>query len=122
MAYIRLRSVAPGTLTNRGDKSRVGHAWVEISPTPGILADRGMLESYDFPRRPVQRLVDLQPIARQLAAERAGAEAQGRSDGRQAHTLQPHRRQRHALFSLHLLESSGHLHTLPDEQGVALQI
>jgi hypothetical protein len=42
MAYIRLRSVAPGTLTNRGEKSYFGHAWVEISPTPGIPADRGM--------------------------------------------------------------------------------
>ena len=34
----------------------------------------------------------------------AGAAAQGRSDGSQAHALQPHRRQRNALFSLHLLE------------------
>jgi hypothetical protein len=74
-----------------------------------------------FTRRSVQRLVDLQQTARQLAAERAGAEAQGRSDGGQTHVLQPHRRQRHARFSLHLLESSGHLYTLPDEQGVALQ-
>ncbi|MEK8024860.1 hypothetical protein, partial [Pseudaquabacterium rugosum] len=28
--------------------------------------------------------------------------------------LLPQRRQRHALFGLHLLESSRHLHTLPD--------
>lgn len=61
-------------------------------------------------------------VTRQLAAEGAGAAAQGRFNGSQAHALQPHRRQRHALFSLHLLESSGHLHTLPDGQGVALQI
>jgi hypothetical protein len=52
-------------------------------------------------------------IARQLAAEGAGAAPQGGADGSQAHALQPHRRQHHALFSLHLLESSRHLHTLP---------
>jgi hypothetical protein len=48
MACIRLRPVAPETLTNRGEKSYFGHASVEISPTPGIPADRGMWESYGF--------------------------------------------------------------------------
>jgi len=61
-------------------------------------------------------------IARQLAAECAGAAAQSSSDGPQAHALQPHGRERRALVSLHLLESSGHLHNLPDGEGVALQI
>lgn len=61
-------------------------------------------------------------IVRQFAGMSAGAAAQGRSDGWKAHALQPHHRQRHALFSLNLLESPVHLHTLPVRRGVAGQI
>jgi hypothetical protein len=52
-------------------------------------------------------------ILRQLVAVGAGAVAQCSSDGSQPHALQPHRGQNHALMSFHLLDSSGHLHTLP---------
>jgi hypothetical protein len=48
MAYIRLRSVAIGTPKENGGRSNWGHAWVEISPIPGIPADLGMWESYGF--------------------------------------------------------------------------
>lgn len=51
-----------------------------------------------------------------LAVERFNAPAP------QGHPLQLHRRQRHALFGLHLLEFSSHRYTLPEGQGVALQI
>lgn len=61
-------------------------------------------------------------IARQLATERRWAAPQSRGDAPQGQPLEFHRRQRHALFGSHLLESSSHRHTLPEGQGVALQI
>ncbi len=61
-------------------------------------------------------------IARQLATERRWVRPKSRGDAPRGQPLQLHRRQRHALFGLHLLESSNHRHTLPEGQGVALQI
>lgn len=48
MLYVRIRSVGIGTVGPLGGKSDWGHAWVEISPIPGIPADRSQLESYGF--------------------------------------------------------------------------
>jgi hypothetical protein len=90
--------------------------WFKLSEGPGIGA-AGLAVSVSGARSVRTR----RQTERRLAADGAGAAAQGGSDGPQAHALQPHGRQRLALFSLHLLESSGHLHTLPDESGVALE-
>jgi hypothetical protein len=61
-------------------------------------------------------------IARQLTADRRRAALQGQGDLPWGNALQQHPGQRHALLSLHLLESSRHLGTLPLGQGVAFQI
>ncbi len=61
-------------------------------------------------------------IARQIAADRRRAALQGQGNRSGGRALQRHPSQRHALFSLHLLESSRHLHTLPGRQDVAFQI
>ena len=61
-------------------------------------------------------------VARQFATESNRTAAQDRPDGSKAPPLQSHRRQHHALFSLHLLESCRQLSTLPVRQGVALQV
>jgi hypothetical protein len=61
-------------------------------------------------------------IARQLAADRRRAATEGQSNRPWSHALQQHPGQRHALFSLHLLESSRHLRTLPGGPGVAFRI
>ncbi len=58
-------------------------------------------------------------IARQLAAVRRRAAIQDQGDRPRGQHLQHQPSQRDALFSLHLLESSPHLHTFPGGQGVA---
>ncbi len=61
-------------------------------------------------------------VALQLAADRRRAALLGQGNRPWGHALQQHPGQRHALFSLNLLESCRHLHTLPGGQDVAFQI
>lgn len=60
-------------------------------------------------------------VALEFPAQGAGAAPQLLGNGTQAMPLQPQRRHRDALFSLQLLECSGHLDTLRGWRGVALQ-
>jgi hypothetical protein len=60
-------------------------------------------------------------VAPNLSADDAETASQLLGNGTQAVSLQPQRRLRDALFSLQLLESSGHLDTLRESRDVAFQ-